>query len=429
MLKMFTPLFTPFSPFSLSCITLNLAIDMASVAIIFRKDKLNAKKEAPIHFRIIKDRKISYVSAGIMLDEKDWDEKNRKVKKSHKNANRLNSFLANKFTELQDNVFEHQTFGRSVPAKKLKEEIYGKTPTNIFTFADEILAGYEKQKMFGTHDKAKAIMNKLESFHGSRNLIFQDITLEFLNKYDTYCRTKWENKTNTVHKDMKFFRKLFNDAVRQDVIEIKDNPFLKYKMKVEKTQRTFLTEDELTAFAPVQCTPGTRMELHQDMFVFASYTGGLRVSDALQLKWKNLDQTNINFTIRKTGTQISIRIPTKAMEIINKYKPKKIVPNHYIFPMLSNDLNENDLRLMDKEISGATAYINKNLKEIAKTAEITKPISFHISRHTFATRALRKGISIDKVSKLMGHSAIRETQVYAKIVNEELDKAMLVFND
>jgi integrase len=402
---------------------------MASVAIIFRKDKLNSKKKAPVNFRIIKDRKISYVSAGIMLHEKDWDEKNRKVKKSHKNANRFNSFLANKFTELQDNVFEHQTFGKSVPTKKLKEEIYGKVPTNIFTFSDSVLESYKSQNMFGTHDKAKAIMNKLESFHGSRNLIFQDITPEFLNKYDTYCRSKWENKTNTVHKDMKYFRKLFNDAVRLEVIEMKENPFLKYKLKIEKTQRTFLSEDELTAFASVVCNPGTRMELHQDMFVFASYTGGLRVSDVLQLKWKNLDKSHINFTIQKTGTQLSILVPDKAMKIINKYKPKKIDKEHFIFPMLNNKLDVKDLRLMDKEISGATAYINKNLKEIAKIAEISKPISFHISRHTFATRALRKGISIDKVSKLMGHAAIRETQVYAKIVNEELDKAMEVFND
>lgn len=84
---------------------------------------------------------------------------------------------------------------------------------------------------------------------------------------------------------------------------------------------------------------------------------------------------------------------------------------------------------IDDAISSATAYINKNLKLITSKTDIEKKISFHISRHTWATRALRKGISIDKVSKLMGHSAIKETQVYAKIVNSELDKAMDAFND
>lgn len=402
---------------------------MATISVILRKDKIKKDGTAPLHFLIIKDRKKSKITTGIFIEPKYWNEEKEVIKPGATNSSRLNAFLKNKLAELQNQVVEAETTNKSLTAKKLKKEIYGAAPTNFFEFAKVVLAGYEKQKMFGTYDKSAAIINKLKEFVQSEILLMQDITPEFLDKYDSFCRTKWSNKTNTVHKDMKFIRKVFNDAIAMDKIEIKDNPFLKYKLKTEKTNRTFLSEDELTAFSKVKCTPGTRMELHQDMFVFAAYTGGLRVSDILQLKWKNLDKTNINFTIRKTGSQISIRVPDRAMEIIKKYKPTKPNPNHYIFPMLSNELNEEDLRLMDKEISGATAYINKNLKAIAETAEITKPISFHISRHTFATRALRKGISIDKVSKLMGHAAIRETQVYAKIVNEELDKAMEVFND
>ncbi|MBK8369619.1 MAG: integrase catalytic domain-containing protein [Bacteroidetes bacterium] len=155
----------------------------------------------------------------------------------------------------------------------------------------------------------------------------------------------------------------------------------------------------------------------------------MRVSDVLKLKWKYIDKTHINLTIKKTGSQLSIKIPDKAFKIIEKYKPKKVEKDNYIFPMLPNGLKEDDLVLLDTEISGATAYINKNLKTIAEKAKIGKPLSFHISRHTWATRALRKGISIDKVSKLMGHAQIKETQIYAKIVNEELDKAMDVFNE
>ncbi len=105
------------------------------------------------------------------------------------------------------------------------------------------------------------------------------------------------------------------------------------------------------------------------------------------------------------------------------------ISNRFLFPMLSDTLNIDDPRALDKAIGTATAYTNKNLKFIAKKAGIEKPLSFHISRHTWATRALRKGISIDKVSKLMGHAQIRETQIYAKIVSEELDRAMDVFND
>jgi integrase/recombinase XerD len=88
----------------------------------------------------------------------------------------------------------------------------------------------------------------------------------------------------------------------------------------------------------------------------------------------------------------------------------------------------NDPVALDAAITSATTQINKNLKTLAKMAEIEKRLSFHISRHSFAVMALRKGITIDKVSKLMAHSAIKETLIYAKIVNEELDKAMDILN-
>ena len=80
-------------------------------------------------------------------------------------------------------------------------------------------------------------------------------------------------------------------------------------------------------------------------------------------------------------------------------------------------------------INSKNVYANKDLKYIAKKLKLTKNISFHTSRHTWATRALRKGMRIEYVSRLMGHASIRTTQVYAKIVNEDLDRAMGVFDE
>lgn len=402
---------------------------MASVAIVFRKDKLNSGGVAPLHFRIIKHRKISYIASGLSIKESEWDAKNKKIKKGHKNSQRFNSLLSNKFTELQDKVFENETFSRFSTARTLKEKIFGKKPVNIHAFAALVIEKYKAAGQIGSMAKSESIMKKLEKYDPEKQLTFHDIDTKFLAKYEADLRSTHKNKTNTIHKDLKFFRKLFNDAYRQDVIEHQMNPFLKYQLKTEKTERVYLTEDELLAFEEVETTPGTRMELHKDMFVFASYTGGLRVSDMLLLQWKHFDGTNINFTIQKTGTQLSIKVPNKAIELLKKYKPKKNNGEAFIFPMLPAVLNLKSAVDVDYQISKATAYINKNLKLIAKKAEIEKNISFHISRHTWATRALRKGISIDKVSKLMGHSAIRETQIYAKVVSQELDKAMEVFND
>lgn len=401
---------------------------MASVSIVYRKDKLNKKGQAPIHFRIIKDRKISYVSTGIMISEEYWDFEKNKIKSKHPNSKRIKSMIDNKYAELQDEVFEKETYNKSLTSRQLRNKIYGMKPTDFFAFADKIVENYKTNKQFSTHDKNKSIIKKLKDYVENRTLTFQDIDVDFLEKYEYNLRTKEKNKTNTIHKDFKFIRKVFNDAFQKELIDYHVNPFHKYKLKTEKTQRSFLTEEELTSFSKVPTTPGTKVQLHQDMFIFASYTGGLRVSDMLLLQWKHFDGTNINFTIAKTRSQLSIKVPTKGLEIIKKYKPKKANPEAFIFPMLPADINLYDPQAVDVAISRATAHINNNLKIIKNAADIGKHISFHISRHTWATRALKKGISIDKVSKLMGHAAIRETQIYAKIVNSELDKAMDVFN-
>jgi len=259
--------------------------------------------------------------------------------------------------------------------------------------------------------------------------MFQDITPEFLTKYERHLQTQIKLKTNTIHKHLKFLRKLFNDALRLDKIEYQHNPFPKYKLKLEKTTRSFLSDEELNAIEAVPTVAGERLDLHKQMFIFAAYTGGLRVSDVLKLRWQNFDNSHIHIAIHKTKSQLSIKLPNKAIQIINQYHTKKSKPTDFIFPMLENGINLDDPQISYQQISSATAYINKNLKILAQKAGIEKPLSFHISRHTWATRALRKGISIDKVSKLMGHAQLRETQIYAKIVNEELDKAMDVFND
>lgn len=402
---------------------------MASISIVYRKDKLNKKGEAPVHFRIIKDRKISYISSGIMLPEEHWDSKKNCIKGKHANSARLNSFLSNKFTELQDQVFEHETIKKSLTSRQLRDKIYGKKPTDFFSFADESMEAFIREGKISTYDGCKSTIKKLKEYVNNRNIDFQDIDVNFLNKYEKYLKDDLKNSTNTVHKDFKFIRKLFNEAYSNELIEHQIIPFNKYKMKVEKTERTYLTEEELTLIENFEAKFGTRLALHRDMFIFAAYAGGLRVSDILQLKWKHFDGQHIDFTIRKTGSQLSIKLPNKALEIINRYKVNPEEKNSFIFPMIPESTNLDDPRELDTALSRATAYINKNLKHMETELKLDKHISFHISRHTFATRALRKGISIDKVSKIMGHAQIRETQIYAKIVNSELDKAMDIFND
>ena len=399
---------------------------MASVKIVFRKDKLNKKNMAPIHFRMIKHRRIRYISSKIMLEQKYWSELKNAVKPSHPNSTRINSKLTNQLAELQDEIYGYETKEKSLNTAALKAKIMGKDPVDFMTYAKEVVADYLKAGQIGTHDKNNSILNKLEKYLNGRRLDFQDLTIQFLVKYEKYLRYKIKNHPNTINNSMKFFRKVYNQAVRQDVIEPRKNSFDNYEMKTHKTGKAYLTEKELEKFDNVD-TPGkSRISVHQDMFVFACYAAGLRVSDVLRLEWSCFDGVYLHVHIKKTDSQLSIKCPTRVLEIIDFYK-KENRSDRFIFPVLDDDLDFKDLAYTDRRISTATALINKNLKIIATSAKIKKNISFHVSRHTWATRALTKGMSIEKVSRLLGHSNIKETQVYAKIVGKSLDEGMDLF--
>src|SRR5690606_25722865 len=166
---------------------------------------------------------------------------------------------------------------KSLTSRNLKEKVFGKRPSDFFGFADDIIEQYRKEGRIGTYDKNRSVVAKLREYRPT--LTFYDITAEFLMKYEQYLRIEHGNVTNTVGKDMKFIRKVFNDAIRSDVIEVDASPFRKYKLKEERTHRDYLTEEELKQIEECNVSPGTRLALHRDMFVFATYTGGLRVSD------------------------------------------------------------------------------------------------------------------------------------------------------
>jgi integrase/recombinase XerD len=294
----------------------------------------------------------------------------------------------------------------------------------------QYLADLKKTGKMGTHDKVNATLLKLMTYLNNKDLTFDDFDLAFLKKYERYLRDDLNNAPNTIHSNLKIFRKIFNDAVREEMIQIQANPFTRFKLTWEKTSKEFLTEAELEAIENLILTEGTVMHHHRNMYVLAAYAGGIRISDLLQLRWINYDGTHIRLFTQKTKESIQIKLPTKAVEIMEMYagtQPDKKL-NDFVFPLFRNNIDYSNPETLFKAISSNTAYANKNLKMIASKAKVEKHISFHSSRHTWATRALRKGMRIEYVSKLMGHGSIKTTQVYTKIVNAELDSAMDVFN-
>ena len=401
---------------------------MASVKVVFRKDKINKKGKGPIHIRITQTRKSRYIPIGISITENEWNDGTSQVRKSHKNSARYNAYIAKKVAEAEEAVIHLSEKKERPSAAKIRQQILGPDPVSFFEFAEQYRQSLVAGQKISMIKRVDSVLKKLKEYMNGSPLHVQDINVEFIVKYESYL-LKLPNRINTVTANLKIIRRIMNDAIRQRLIKRDDDPFFSFRMKNETTHKEYLTEAELVAVEKLSLPKGSKLALTRDMYVFSAYTGGIRISDVLLLKWKNFDGERLHFNMMKTNRDVMVKLPNKTLKIIKKYQPKKAQPESLVFPFINSDVDLAKPLIIHNAISRSNALINKNLKTIATKAKIEKNISFHTSRHTFATLALRKGIRIEYVSKLLGHASIEETQIYAKIVNEELDKAMDVFNE
>ncbi len=368
------------------------------------------------------------MAIGVYLQEKDWDDTSGKVKKSNRNSGRLNAIIARKIADAQAEIVVQEAISKHVSSKKLKESIMGGAPVDFFEYSKSYVNSMELAGQIGTWQRVKAVIAKLKAFHGDNPLYLDDIDNQLLKKFEDYL-VGIGNKKNTIHANLRVIRKIMNDAVADGKLSRDANPFLYYTLKQEPTRVADLLDEEILKIENLILGDNGMIQASRDIFVFACYTGGLRISDLLALKWKNISDGKINLEMKKTGYQLVVKMPDKALAIIERYRPNNQNADGYVFPFLTPVDSLLDLQSYHAQIKRKTSIVNKYLKEIAGKAGISKHISSKVSRHTFATSALRKGVRIEYVSKLLGHTSLAQTQVYAKIVNAELDKAMDVFNE
>lgn len=195
---------------------------------------------------------------------------------------------------------------------------------------------------------------------------------------------------------------ILNKAVKDGIIM--RNPMTKLdstqKPHAPESQREYLTIDEVQKLI---ATP-MRDEVTKRMFLFGCFTG-LRYSDIKRVTWGLIDRRRIEMDMKKTKRLVYVPLSDNAM----KYLPER-----------------KNAKSRDKVFTGYphSATANIHIKKWAKAAGINKEVSFHVSRHTFATLALTYGADLYTVSKLLGHTSIETTQIYAKIVDKKKEEAV-----
>jgi integrase/recombinase XerD len=402
---------------------------------LIKPSKVNSNGEAVIFFRIYINGEQTLISSKLKVKPIHWDNKAGCFNKKSENQARLNALLNKKKSELEKIMLSQTIEEESIPVQNVKKVIKGEnTKFDFLKYANAYKANLLLVDNYSMYKRTNSVINKLQEFNKSKRLPISKFNLDYISRYESYLLGEKKNSINTVTSNLKLLKTITNNAIKQGLISHSLNPFLNHKNKNVKTSREFLTELEIQKLKNLEFKI-KKFDYHtRNIYLFAYYCAGIRISDLLQLKWSNLNEGRINFTTLKTDTQMNIKLPIAALEIINEYKVYAIDSNgdldqnKYIFPLLRFKKEGTDNQKLISAISSANARLNKSLKRLAVLAEINKKITFHTSRHSFASNGLVKKIPIQNISKLLGHQNLRETQIYAKIVNEELDKSMDLFN-
>lgn len=191
---------------------------------------------------------------------------------------------------------------------------------------------------------------------------------------------------------------------------MKQDPYANYKIRFQKVDRGFLTDEEIEKLMTKEFSI-KRLEQVRDIFIFSCFTG-LAYIDVSHLQRKHIVTIDgrpwIMTKRQKTDVPTNVLLLDIPRMIIEKYKEA-----------MADDENERLLPVLSNQ------KMNAYLKEIADICGIEKRLSFHLARHTFATMAISKGVPVESVSKMLGHTNIQTTQIYARIINKKVENDML----
>lgn len=386
-----------------------------SIQFFIRDCRIKKDGSVTIEVKITINGKRSFFSTGKNITAENWDKVKQIAKGKSEESQNINNFLKALKNRLYEKEVELMERGYIVTAELLKDSYFNKVESlKEKTLLEVFIEHNEDQANNVGNGVAKAthwisvytfrlVKEYMLQKYERNDIYLRELNQNFIQSFHTFLKIDKGMKQNSATKYLKQLKKIINIAVANSYMTF--NPFATYKIEREPVEIDFLDEEELRKIINFD-TPIPRLEKAKDMFLFGCFTG-LSYIDIKTLAPEHFEKDSagrIWIKKRREKTGILARIPLLpiAKLILDKYKG-----------------NERLLPIQDP------ADINKYLKDIAILCNINKRICFHTSRHTFAsTVTLANNISIEVVSKMLGHTNTRMTSHYAKLIDESIGSQM-----
>jgi site-specific recombinase XerD len=381
-----------------------------------RKNQVNKNGKVGIMIRISVNGKNTQFSSKLSIDSQMWDSQRKMAIGRSSTVNLINSTLDNIRASLTSHYREIERFESCVTAEKVRNAFLGITEEKQMLLEVYKQHNIELSKRVGkgitkkSADKYELTRKRLACFihykYNVNDIALKEIRYNFITDFETYLLSFCNYKINTTAKYIRQLKHIITLAFNNGWMPA--NPFANFKLRFEKVNRGYLTQEELNIIMQKKFTI-PRIGQVRDIFVFSCFTG-LAYIDVRNLRERDV-KTSFDGKLwiiknrQKTNIQSNILLLDIPKMILEKYKGK--TTEGKLLPVLSNQ------------------RMNSYLKEIADVCGIEKNLTFHLARHTFATTVtLAKGVPMETVSKMLGHTSIRTTQIYARITNSKIGNDM-----
>lgn len=358
-----------------------------------RKKKSSKNHTGTVEVEILFEGKRKWISTGVRILPNEWKGENGVSGRT--DALVLNAKIQKLFVGINNYIHGLITKDESFSWDGL--ETFLKAKNNTGSFLDFI----ETTNKAKTDIKKITANNHLRLLHSLKMYgkikYFSDITQNNIIAWDKWLHEQ-EYKQTTISTYHKFMKLYIHDAMRSDLIE--KDPYITFKVERGKPAlRQYLTNEELDKIINAELT-GETFEKVRDLFLFQCYTG-LAYADLSKFDFNKVIHRDGKYIIhdvrQKTGEDFYIVLLSKAISILEKY--------NYSLPLITNQ------------------QYNMRLKIVAGAAKISKNLTSHMGRHTYASLCFNSGIPIEILAKMMGHSDIKTTQIYAKMFNKTVEDA------
>ena len=390
-----------------------------SVLFYIKRKKLLKNGDAPVYMRVTVDGRFLEASLKRGVNPKSWNEKKQRSTGRDRLSLELNDYIADTLAKL---LKIHQRFTdekKIINPKTILEEWARKAekPKMLCEVFKEENLKYRQRLAIGDlvlntvlrNERAERYLGEfIRKKFNTPDMPFSAIDNAFVRDFHLFLRVDKKQEQNTANKYCKILKRIVTLALDNKWMDV--NPFQGIRFQAKATTRQFLTEKELSTIMNKTFTL-ERLNVVRDIFVFCALTG-LSFSDVEGLKPEHVSVDGegnywIHKARQKTKNICSIPYLESARANAEKYKEHPLCEKRgVLLPVISNQ------------------RMNSYLGEIAGICGIDKPLTMHIARHSFACLALANGVSMEIIARMLGHSDIRTTKIYAKVIDKSIAEQM-----